>query len=198
MLEFQRNPPHRSKEIPALIQGKTGVQAGLLVLLLFVLLAAPGCRSSRSFFGGDMTVQIATDDAVNQNSPVQLELLVIFDNQLLQQVQAMTAQQWFAQRQQIRRNYPGNDAYVSCYWEMVPGQPTCQNEISFGVGARDAVIFANYLPPQGQAKPGDHRWLRDPHQNVRIQIQDSDLFVGDLTRQTEVSPCTTSCSTRYP
>jgi type VI secretion system protein len=171
------------------IQGKTGVLAGLLVL---VLLAAPGCRSTRSLFGGDLTIQIATDDNVNQNSPVQMELLVVFDKQLLQQVQAMSAQQWFAQRVQIRRNYPGEDAYVSCYWEMVPGQPTCRNELSFGVGARDAVLFANY------SSAGDHRWLRDPHQDLRIRIQESDLFVGNLNSDTEVPPCTTSCSTKNP
>lgn len=159
-----------------MIQGKVHRAAIGMALVLLASLAAAGCSFSRSLFGGDVTAQIVTDDRINHNTPVQVELLVVFDDQLLQQLLAMPAQQWFAKREQVRRNYPGDTGYVSLYWEIVPGQPPIQETLSFGVGARAAVVFANY------AAAGDHRERRDPHEDLRIHLQDSELFVGPLAR----------------
>src|SRR5262249_5737101 len=134
-----------------------------------LLLGAVGCGTTRSLFGGELAAAIYTDPAVNQNSPVQVELLVIYDDRLLQQVLSLTAQQWFAQREQIERDYSAKKSLVSQYWELVPGQPAIQETLSFEVGARAAVVFANY------ASAGAHRLRLDPHQDVVIHLGDSDL-----------------------
>lgn len=144
----------------------------LVALLLF--LAFAGCGTTRSFFGGDVTVRILTDPVINQDSPVQVELLVIYDDQLLQQVLAQPAQSWFAKRQTILRNYPGTESYLSRYWELVPGQPRFDEDLSFAVGARATVVFANY------SSPGDHRVLMDPHQDLFIHLQETDVSVSAL------------------
>lgn len=155
-------------------QGKTSARLLDLVVLaaLLPLLGALGCGTTRSFFGGELAAAIYTDPALNQNSPVQVELLVIYDNQLLQQVRSLTAQQWFAQRDQILRDGAARKSLVSRYWELVPGQPVVpvvQEKLSFEVGARGAVVFANY------ASAGAHRLLLDPHQDVVIHLGESDV-----------------------
>jgi type VI secretion system protein len=144
----------------------------LAASLVFLVVAA--CGTTRSFFGGNVTVEILTDPVINQDSPVQVELLVIYDDQLLQQVLAQPAQSWFAKRQTILRNYPGTESFLSRYWELVPGQPRFQEELSFAVGARATVVFANY------ASPGDHRVLMDPHQDLYIHLGETDVSVSPL------------------
>jgi type VI secretion system protein len=149
-------------------QGKTSVRVHRLAALAALLVAA-GCGTTRSFFGGELAAAIYTAPALNQNSPVQLELLVIYDDQLLQQVTSLTAQQWFAQREQILRDHAAKKSLVSRYWELVPGQPAIEERVSFDVGARAAVVFANY------ASAGAHRLRMDPHQDVVIHLGDSDV-----------------------
>jgi type VI secretion system protein len=143
-----------------------------LAALLFFL-ALSGCGTTRSFFGGDLELEVRTDPGINQDSPVQVEILVIYDDQLLQQVLAMTAQSWFAKRETIRRSY-GDDFYISRYWELVPGQPRFGESLSFSVGARATVVFANY------ASTGDHRERRDPHQDLLIHLGEADVSVSPL------------------
>jgi type VI secretion system protein len=164
---------------PALFRGKRF--AGLLFLpaltgaLAALLLGAlSGCRTTRSFFGGDLTAQVLTDAEINQNSPVQLELLVVYDDVLLQQVSTLSAQAWFSQRQGILRNYTPDESYVSRYWELVPGQPRFEEDLSFDVGARAILVFANY------STPGEHRVRTDPHQDLLIHLGGDDVSVSPL------------------
>ena len=149
---------------------------GTRIALLLSLLTLSGCRTTRSLFGGDLTAEVLTDVEINRNSPVQMELLVVYDNLLLEQASALTAQAWFTQRQGILRNYTSEEAYVSRYWELVPGQPRFQEEISFNVGARGVLVFANY------STPGDHRYRTDPHQDLLIHLGDTDVSVRPLDR----------------
>ena len=146
----------------------------LSALLLF--LALSGCGTTRSFFGGDLELEVLTDPGINQDTPVQVEVLVIYSDQLLQQVLALPAQSWFDKRETILRNYPGDEFYVSRYWELVPGQPKFTESISFSTGARATVVFANY------ASIGDHRVSENPHQDLYIHLQDSDVSVSPLQR----------------
>lgn len=142
-------------------------------VLLFALVFA-GCGTTRSFFGGDLDFVVLTDPGINQDSPVRVELLVILDDQLLQQVKGLSAQAWFAQREAILRNFPSEDSVVHRYWELVPGQLRFEGSLDFSVGARAAVIFADY------ASAGDHRFVEEPHQDLFIHLQATDFTVGPL------------------
>jgi len=165
---------------------------GKLCAGLLVTLALAGCGTTRSFFGGDMTAKVLTEAGINQNSPVQVELLVVYDNLLLQQASSLTAQAWFAQRAGILRNYTNDEAYRSRYWELVPGQPLFTEEISFDVGVRAVLVFANY------STPGDHRFRMDPHEDLLIHLEGDDLCVTPLDSSGEVQPCIASSSTASP
>lgn len=142
--------------------------ARLLAAPLLSILAA--CSSS--FFGGEMKVQIQVDAHLNQDSPVPVELLVVYDDKLLEYLLGLDAQKWFSERDQVRRDHPGEKYFVSSYWELVPGQSPPEKKLSFDAGARGAVVFANYL------SEGKHRVrLLDPHKRVLIHLQDSDFSV---------------------
>jgi len=162
------------------------------VVPLILLLALTGCRTTRSFFGGDLTAEVVTDPGINQDSPVEVDLLVVYDDNLLGQISSLSAQDWFSQRKGILRNYTNEESYLERYWELVPGQPPFREEISFNVGARKVLIFANY------SSPGHHRVLTDPHEDLRIYLKDADVCVLPLSASAEVSPCTASSSTASP
>jgi hypothetical protein len=135
-------------------------------------LAALGCGTgSRSLFGGDASVRLDADPAINQDSPVALELVVVYDKDLLEKLAAMTARDWFKGRDQIHKDHPGDDDFVSMSWEMVPGQSLPAQSLSFGGGARGGVVFADYF------SEGPHRVRVDPHQNLRIHLQADDFVV---------------------
>ena len=141
------------------------------VLLLWAL----GCGANRrSFFGGDVAVRVAADPEINQNSPVAVEMVVVYDKDLLEALLAKTARDWFRDREQIRKDHPGEKDFISMRWEVVPGQSLPAQglpaeEMSFGSGARGGVVFADYF------SEGAHRARFDPHLDLKIHLQDTDF-----------------------
>lgn len=141
-----------------------------VALLTLVLLCALGCGANRrSFFGGDVAVRVEADPEINQNSPVAVEMIVVYDKDLLEALLAKTAREWFQSRAQVFKDHPGDKDFVSVTWEVVPGQSLPAQEVSFGTGARGGIVFADYF------SEGAHRARFDPHQDLRIHLQDKDF-----------------------
>jgi type VI secretion system protein len=141
-------------------------------IYLSLLLGALGCGTgSRSLFGGDVAVRLDADPKINQDSPVPVELVVVYDKDLLAKLAGMTARDWFQNREQTRKDHPGEDDFVSMAWEIVPGQSMPPQALSFASGARGGVVFADYF------SDGAHRARVDPHQNLRIHLQAEDVAV---------------------
>lgn len=139
---------------------------------LFLVLAALGCGGNRkSFFGGDASVRLDADSGINQDSPVAVEMIVVYDKDLLEALLAKTARQWFETREQVLKDHPGDKDFVSMSWEVVPGQSLPPKELSFGTGARGGIVFADYF------SDGAHRWRFDPHKDLRIHLQDKEFSV---------------------
>lgn len=140
----------------------------LAVALL--LLSALGCGANKpSFFGGDVKVQVHADSEINQNSPVAVEMVVVYDEDLLKALLAKGARDWFRDREQIRKDHPGDKDFLSMSWEVVPGQSLPVQEMSFGSGARGGIVFADYF------SEGAHRVRFEPHLDLTIHLQDRDF-----------------------
>ncbi len=139
--------------------------------VLLPLLLSSCSANPRSFFGGEIQVEIHAENELNQDSPVAVELIVVRNEKLLEKLLALSAQDWFNQREQIHRDHPGDKAFVSWYWELVPGQPLLTQKLEFDSGARAVVVFANYFAP------GAHRVRADPHQDLVIRLQKDDVAV---------------------
>ena len=110
----------------------------------------------------------------NQNSPVPLALVAVKDPKLFARVLDMNAKQWFEQREQIRRDYPGGQAFTEWEWEYVPGQSPPPVVITRDADSLDTFIFANYRAP------GDHRFRLGKLRRLRIDVGDEDLIITPL------------------
>jgi hypothetical protein len=146
------------------------------VALAALALALPlaGCAKLlpfRAFFGGTMKVAVSVPPSINQNSPVPVEVLLVYDSSLLGQLNAMTATQWFAQREQFMKTRPPGQGYQSTFWVWVPGQSVAEQAISYHPLVRGGIVFAGYF------SPGDHRIDILPFRDIAISLGARDFTV---------------------
>jgi type VI secretion system protein len=147
------------------------VRIGLAPCLL-VLTACGLVTTTLRMFGGSLPLEVTIAGSANQESPVAVELLIIYDKRLLDRLLALGAREWFEQREQWKRDFPGD--FESWAWEWVPGQPVGRQEKEFRAGAKGALVFADYLTP------GAHRAQFDPHSPVRLLLGEATLTVEPL------------------
>lgn len=121
-------------------------------------------------FGGTLPVEITVAPDANLQSPIAVELVVVYDRPLLDQLRELTARQWFERRDDLRRDYP--QSFVSWSWEWVPSQAVPEQVLRYEVGAKAGIVFADYVTP------GSHRAVVDPHQPLRLALERNGFVVG--------------------
>jgi type VI secretion system protein len=144
-------------------------------LLIPLLLVTSSCglpNRVRSMFGGQLPIQVSIAPEANENTPLAVELIVVYENKIVDKLLEKTARDWFKGREQFLRDYP--DGVKSWKWEWVPGQEVQPIEIAYGVGAKQVVLFADYLTP------GEHRAKIDPQRPFRLILGPSELELEDL------------------
>jgi type VI secretion system protein len=124
--------------------------AGLLLLL------QAGCRSQ--------TVRLQTSLAIdaNNNSPVLFSVVVPHNQVLMKKLMEMTAKQWFAQREQLLRDF--RKELDEAYFEFVPGQQVPELTQKVAGGSKQGIIFVNYQ----SAAP--HRYTFDTTQPLKVSF----------------------------
>jgi type VI secretion system protein len=151
--------------------------APFLAAMLFSLGSLGGCS------GGIAPLRMLLEFSVvprsNQNAPVALSFVAVIDPKLVEKIEGMTAKQWFAQRSQMRRDYPGDDAFVEWEWEYVPGQTPPPVVIEIDGRATAAFLFANY------SAPGDHRFRIGPFRRLWIEVGAEDVTIRPLEARAE-------------
>ena len=96
------------------------------------------------------TVVIAAGDGANLNSPVAVDIVVVFEETAVEKIVALPAAKWFQTRADMLRTFPGTFAYKS--WEVSPGQTLRLRGDMFGTPSVVGVfVFADFLTP------GEHR-----------------------------------------
>lgn len=144
---------------------------------LAVLVAASACSGGPAPLR--MLLEFSVAPKTNQNSPVAVSLVAIQDPKLVEKVEGMTAKQWFAQRSQLRRDFPGDEAFTEWEWEYVPDQTPPPVVIEVDGRAIAAFLFANY------SAPGDHRFRIGPFKRLRIDIGVEDVTIRPLEARKE-------------
>lgn len=129
---------------------------------------------ARSLLGGKVEVQIVVSPEANQNSPVAVDLLFVYDNQLMEQLLGMPAMEWFEKRRQIRRDYVRGKGFDSWEWEWVPGQDVPVQKLPLKPGAIGAVVFAKYH------SEGPHRYRIDPFKGIMVLLGEKAFLVQTL------------------
>ncbi len=148
--------------------------AVFLILSLPILI--PGCSSIKNktkTVADRVTLQpkpidlnVGIDAAANKNSPVALDIVLIKDKNFWKTAQAMTAKDWFAQRNDLQRRY-GKKLQVKS-WEWVPGQPIAPITVKVPRWLSGAMVFANYPTPGTHSAPL-------PRGKVTISLQQDDF-----------------------
>lgn len=171
--ERQRSRQRHARNMQIIMQGKgrTRVLAGILGSLLLVCmgcgLPAPGLSKP-----SPLQLQVHILDIANQNSPVAVDVVAIRNKQLVPAIAALTAAQWFQQKQQMLRDHP--DQLTIRSWEWVPGQDVQPLKAPMPGGTKQVIVFANY------ATPGAHRALLGDHRQFSLTLQQSDFLLQRL------------------
>jgi type VI secretion system protein len=156
------------------------MRAALTCLLRRAAIMAACSLAGCGMFGGPKavrpdwkTLHIVTATDANNNSPLAIDLVLITDRALVDGVSALSAAQYFAARDDMRRSQPG--ALVVQSLELTPGQ-------SFEVDPKPfraqkgwaALMFANY------GTPGAHRYrLQLDSSGYLLQLNAQDARLTD-------------------
>jgi type VI secretion system protein len=111
---------------------------------------------------------IYTDPDANQNSATAVDLVIIYDPELVKILGQLSADKYFGASRQLLLDNPS--LLDIWHWELVPGQivqdftPPQEEGPAFA-----AFVFANYLTP------GDHRLRVSPEGIVKILLTRTDM-----------------------
>jgi type VI secretion system protein len=143
--------------------------------LIAALTLSTGCgvtQKARSMFGGQLPFDVVIAADANQDSPVAVDMIFVYDKKLLETLLKTPASDWFAKREQFVKDY-GNSLAVE-KWEWVPGQLVERISVPYRSGAQRVVLFADYVTD------GDHRATADPQEPFRLVLGARDFSVEKL------------------
>lgn len=81
----------------------------------------------------------------NADNPIQVDVVVAYDPELIEELDRMTANEWFAQREARLRSNPGEAKFNAWKWEITPGLELPAVEQNLKGEPSQGLIFANYL-----------------------------------------------------
>lgn len=110
--------------------------------------------------------KVATD--VNNNAPVAVHALVVYDQDVLNKLSQLPADKYFSQEQQFRKDF--NEKVDFNVWEIVPGQNLDDQPFNpTKVSGLAVIIYARY------STPGDHRAIIGDDRETLIDLQKLDF-----------------------
>ncbi len=94
------------------------------------------------------TLRLSIAPDANDDTPVPVDLVVVWDKAVAGQVKGLTAKDWFAKKAQFRQDDPTGRRLTICEWEWVPGQQVPDINVMVPAAARswveNAFVFVNY------------------------------------------------------
>ncbi len=123
-----------------------------LTLLVAGLLSSCSCSFGilNSFKSGP-SVRFDVAPTLNNTSALAVDVVLIYDKALLETLLPLSASEWFARRDQLRKDYPEyKKSYKVWPLELVPNQDTTLAIRDLRC-VKSGIVFADYY------SPGDHR-----------------------------------------
>jgi type VI secretion system protein len=151
--------------------GPRGVSSRLAACFVFLLIAS-GCSVAgkvRSAFGGDLPIKVTVVPGANEDTPIAVDLLLVYDQKLMDDLLKMPAATWFTKKEQFLKDHE-NDVVVT-HREWAPGQAVAPLSIAYKPGVRKVVLFADYVTE------GDHRAVVMPQQPFHLVLGERDFSV---------------------
>lgn len=110
---------------------------------------------------------------VNMNSPVTVDILVFYDAESMGKVAKLTADKYYAQKDQLKKDYSDQIDFFS--YEIVPGQRMKDKCIELSKSsALAAVVFARY------STPGPHRVSVGPDREIQLDLEKNDFKITTI------------------
>lgn len=121
-------------------------------------------------------VTVDVEPRANNDTPVAIDFVVAADPQLFERLKATPANQWFEQRQQLKRDFPKGFNVWSL--EVVPGQflELKDNPLK-GQAGSGLLLFASYNTP------GAHRLLLEDQQRIWLKVGAREMRLVDAHGQ---------------
>jgi type VI secretion system protein len=141
-----------------------------LLLALGVTFALASCGVTtkvRSAFGGELPFRVTVAPDANENSAIAVDLVVVYDNKVLDQLLKLKSTEWFARKQQFLNDYSNELAVKG--WEWIPSQVVEEQFVPYRSGARKVVLFADYHTD------GEHRASVDPQMPFHLTLGPLDM-----------------------
>jgi len=144
-------------------------------LAFFMIFQISGC----SLFAPKVALQkviVDVEPKANSDTPLPLDFVAVADPQLLERLKGTPANQWFAQREQLRRDFPQGFNVWSL--EVVPGKlVTFTSNPLQGEKAEGVLLFAGY------STPGAHRLLLDKQPDIWLKVGAREMRLLDAQGQ---------------
>ena len=149
-----------------------------LIALTIATVVVCGCGlvpfRNRAKMGPGLQIAVSVLDNVNQDHPIEVDVVMVYDKELLEELSNMPAAEWFQRRYQIENDSLGSQRLEFTTWEWAPGQLVEPINLLFTRKGRAAIIFARYLTP------GEHRVVIDRHSRVQVFLGEKELEVRAL------------------
>jgi type VI secretion system protein len=109
---------------------------------LVAVLCVAGCSASLPRVKVEsLSIEVAAQ--ANLDTPIAVDAVLVRNPQLLDTLLGLPSAKWFAQREQLRRDYPKDLIVIS--YELVPGQQISDSAFAFdGQRAAGVLVFADY------------------------------------------------------
>ena len=119
---------------------------------------------------------------VNQDRPIPVDLVFVWDKKTAAKVEALSAKDWFEKKRQFRQEDPAERTLAIREWEWVPGQAVPDIDLEVRPAARrwlQAIfVFANYR------SEGPHRFRVAPGAAaLQLLSEDASVQRVDFTEQ---------------
>ena len=128
---------------------------------------------TKAALGDKLNVKVDISENANTNNPIALDIVLVYDEDLLKQLIKLPSGEWFKKREQIARDHIRGDGLDYWAWEFVPGQNVETQILPLKPKARGGIVFANYFTP------GEHRFLIDPFKDFIIHLNEK-IFTVEL------------------
>jgi type VI secretion system protein len=129
-----------------------------------------------------LQLQVSVAPDANQDRPIPVDLVFVWDKKTAGKLEALTAKDWFDKKAQFRQEDPAERSLAIREWEWVPGQAVPEIDMSVRAAARrwlQAIfVFANYRTE------GPHRFrLAAGSANLTLLREDASVLKTDVAEK---------------
>ncbi len=120
-----------------------------------------------------LRVAVEADPDANQNSPIAVAVLVVYDKDVMRDLSKLSAGEWFEQSDQRQRDNPDMSDFDIVQWEIMPGQKIKELDLELQGKPAKGLVFADYYTE------GRHRVRFHPEKRILVVLAKDRFTIVD-------------------